>query len=214
MSLKILEQKISFGDNGLLKREKTIVAAGTLNRAKLRGISRAWKLFGDARIISTKIETGIEAQPISWYHTVRGALERAKKSMETVPNAEYGVGIEAGLLPFPSPSGYMEAQIAVILDREYSVSLGMSMAFEVPYKLVGELTRGEELGILAEKTFKRKNIGETLGVIGILTKGNITRTDLTYQAVLSALIPRMNPKSYPSLKKLGWYKQMLEEQSF
>ncbi|RLE82810.1 MAG: hypothetical protein DRJ51_00635 [Thermoprotei archaeon] len=42
-----------------------------------------------------------------------------------------------------------------------------------------------------------KAIGEKQGAVGFLTRGKITRYDLSLQATLAALIPFINPSLYP-----------------
>ena len=197
-----------------LSKHMQVIAVGTTNESKLIGVSRAWHLYASARIVAVDVKTSIPYQPLSWYHTFKGSVERARRAFESVDNADYGVGVEAGLLPSPMPSGYMEVQVAVIIDSDYNVSVGMSSAFEIPYIMLKDVLGGKELGVVAENFFPRKNIREKQGVIGLLTSGVITRADLSYQAVLNALLPRINQKQYGPLLKLGAYIEKLEEQSF
>jgi inosine/xanthosine triphosphatase len=191
-----------------------IVSVGSTNKSKINGVSRAWKHFAPAKIVSVNVKPSVPRQPLSWRQTILGGIERAKQALDTVGNADYGVGIEAGLLPAPFPSGFIEAQVAIIVDKEYNLTMGMSSGFEVPYVMLQDLLRGEELGKVAEKFYHRKDIGESFGIIGMLTSGAVTRSDLSYQAVLNALLPRMNQKVYGPLKKIGWYIERLQEQSF
>jgi len=44
--------------------------------------------------------------------------------------------------------------------------------------------------------FKTKDIGEYGGFIKILSNGKVLREDLTFNAVVMALIPRLNPELY------------------
>lgn len=195
-------------------KEKTIVVAGTTNKSKLRGIKKAWKHFGNASIKSVKIEGITPLQPKGWKETFLGALARAEEALSIVDNADYGVGVEAGLLPAPFPSGFVEMQVAVILDSRKRVTVGASSGFEIPYSLLSPVIKGEELGMIASRRLSRPQIKERVGIIGVLTKGVITRTDLTYQAVLSALIPRIHPKLYGMLVHVENYKRILNETFF
>ncbi len=190
-----------------------IVAVGSRNRAKLSGVHRAWSLFSKARIISVSVEKRVSPQPMGWAETVLGALTRAEQALANVSGADYGVGVEAGIVPGPFPSGYIDVQVAVILDNRGFVSVGVSSGFEVPYSMLSKVLKGEELGYVVEKRIGRR-VGDGVGLIGVLTRGVVTRGDLTFQAVLNALLPRMNPQLYGRLVSLEDYKRIVEEQMF
>ncbi len=194
--------------------EEDIVAVGSMNKTKIYGTIRAWRHYGSAKIVAVDVRPSVEPQPKGWKSTFKGALDRAVKALNQLEEADYGVGIEAGLLPAPFPSGYMEAQVAVIVDKNDRVSVGISSGFEIPYTMLEHILGGEELGVTAAKRLGRKSIRDTVGLIGILSKGAITRSDLAYQAVLHALIPRMNPGLYGTLKTVVWFKERIEEQIF
>jgi non-canonical (house-cleaning) NTP pyrophosphatase len=42
-----------------------------------------------------------------------------------------------------------------------------------------------------------EDIGEKMGAVGYLTKGKLNREELTEQAVLMALVPRIRKELYP-----------------
>ncbi len=48
-----------------------------------------------------------------------------------------------------------------------------------------------ELGVLAERHFRRCAVGYREGIIGLLTRGRVTRLDLNLAAVAMALVPRL-----------------------
>ena len=72
------------------------------------------------------------------------------------------------------------------------------MAFEFPVIVVDKLVRKEarEAEEVMEEISGIKDIGCGKGAIGYLTKGAIERIILCKQAVISALIPRINPRLY------------------
>lgn len=182
------------------------VAVGSGNVVKVRAVEKAWILKASARVEGFRVESGVSRQPIGVSEILRGALNRARGALR-MSGYDYGVGIEAGLLPFPSSSGYIDVQVAVILGPGGRASLGLSPGFELPRAWVDEiLMRGRELEEVATRSLGVDRIGEKIGVIGRLTMGAVTRTDLTYQAVVMALLPWINPEIYGppiSVEELG-----------
>ena len=185
------------------------VAIGSVNKSKVRGVKRAWELMGPASFVAARVPAPY-AQPLSWTETLEGALARAEKALEMVSDADYGVGVEAGLVPLPVPSGYVDVQAAVVLDKRGRVSVGLSSGFEIPYVFLPKVASGLELGVVAESWWGRP-LGEEEGVIGVLTKGMVTREDLTFQAVVMALVPWVNPSLYGRLVDLDKFRELLRD---
>lgn len=185
------------------------VAIGSANKSKVNGVKRAWSLMGSATFVSTRVH-GPVPQPLSWTETLVGALYRAERALELVTGADYAVGVEAGLVPVPVPSGYVDVQAAVIIDKRGHVSVGLSSAFEIPYVFLPKVSKGIELGSAAEAWWGR-DLGEEQGVIGELTRGMVTREDLTFQAVAMALVPWVNPSLYGRLSTIDKFKRLLED---
>lgn len=172
------------------------VAVGSTNRSKILAVKRAWAILGNADIVGVKVDSGVPEQPKGIKQILLGAINRAFRALEHV-KADYGVGIEAGYIDIGSIT--MDVQIALIVDNEGYVSLGFSPSFQVPH----EALRYDTLGEYMAKITGRKTINEEVGAIGYLTKGIITRADLTYQAVVMALIPRINRQLYSNLMKIN-----------
>ncbi len=172
------------------------VAVGSTNPVKVEAVRRAWRLVGDAEIIPVEVESGVASQPRGFEETYRGALNRARGALERV-GADYGVGIEAGIVEAPTPTGWMDVQVAVVVDRGGVVGVGVSPGFEPPRSWIPRLLSGEPLGDVASRVLSRADIGRVLGLIGYLTRGAVTRLELSYYAVLMALIPLLEPSLYP-----------------
>ncbi|AEM39275.1 protein of unknown function DUF84 [Pyrolobus fumarii 1A] len=172
------------------------VAVGSTNPVKVEAVKRAWRLIGEAEIIPVEVDSGVSSQPRGIEETYKGAFNRATRALEKT-KADYGVGIEAGLVEAPTPTGWVDVQIAVIVDRSGVVGVGFSPAFEPPRVWIPRLARGEPLGHVASGELKRSDIGRVLGIIGYLTRGVVTRLELTYYAVVMALIPLLEPGLYP-----------------
>ena len=136
-------------------------------------------------------------QPIGRSKIISCAIERAKRAIAS-GKFDLGVGIEAGLVRAPRTiSGFVDVQWCTIVDRWGEVTLGHGSGFEYPARVVKEvLSRKTEVGRVMERLTGIERIGERMGAIGYLSRGKLNRVRLTEQAVLMAMIPRLNPKLY------------------
>ena len=95
-------------------------------------------------------------------------------------------------------SGYLDTCVCAIFDgREFH--LGLSSCFEYPTSIVKEvLKRGLTVSEAAKKLgfSQKKDLGAQEGMIGILTKGRLNRSEYTYQAILTAMIHLENKEFY------------------
>jgi len=176
------------------------IVAGTTNPSKIKGIENAYKkLLGkNVKVVSVRVESGVSAQPLSLEETIRGAINRAKKAIEQIRDADEGVGVEAGFFNLLDKT--FDVQIAAIIDRENNITYGLSPAFQIPPLFVDKILKeGIELEVVVDNYFGTKDIGIKGGFISILTKNKITREELTELAVAMALIPRIWRKLYSKL---------------
>lgn len=174
-----------------------LVCVGSENKSKLNGVERAYRLFvKEFKVVGLKVSSEITSQPMDLETVFRGALIRARKSLELMGNADHGVGVEAGL--FNLHDTWFDVHVAAIVDRDGLVTYGLSPAFEVPIKFVKELIGGgvSELEVLVDNYFKTKDIGEHGGFIKLLTNGYVLRDDLVFYSVIMALVPRVNKDLY------------------
>ena len=178
----------------------TLVVVGSRNPSKISGTLKAFRRFyRNVTVEAVKPPEGLPPQPVGLEQTILGALVRASHAIDQVPDAEYGVGVEAGFIPFPSTiTGYVDVQVAAVVDAERRVTVGTCQGFEFPYEAVDRVVKGEAREseeVIVELT-GIEGIGDKMGAIGYLTKNVILREDLTFQAVVSALIPRINHQLY------------------
>jgi inosine/xanthosine triphosphatase len=123
-----------------------------------------------------------------------GATARAKYAL-SVAGGDFGVGVEAGI--FTIGAIYFDNQVAAIVDRTGKVSLGHSAGYMLPREAVEKLFRnGQELERWAEEVSGINEVGDKGGFIQHLTKGRMTRTDLSEQCVITALIPWLRRDLY------------------
>jgi len=176
---------------------------GSTNSSKLLAVKKAWALIGNAEIIGVNVESGVPEQPVGFEEILKGALNRALSAYE-IMNGDYSVGIEAGYIKITDKL-LMDLQLVVILDNNRKVSIGFSPAFQVPLQVLGYKSLGDYMA----KITGRQTINREIGAIGYFTRGVITRTDLTYDAVVMALVPRLNPEYYKDLLNVDELKNVI-----
>lgn len=172
------------------------VALGSRNPLKKRAAERVFSSYFNSKVVMVPVDTGMPPQPIGLGEVVRGAALRALGALEKVGDAEFGVGVEAGLVEFVSSTGFLEVQVAVIARRDGRASVGLSQGFEVPPWIVDKMLGGVELAEASGIARGARDIGESIGYIGVKTWGRVTRQDLTEQAILMALTPWLDDPSW------------------
>lgn len=175
-----------------------IVAVGSSNPVKIKAVENVFSKFFNVSVVARNVDSGVPPQPIGAEVTIRGAICRAKAAIGSDLSANLGVGIESGLLEFPSTtSGYMDQQFAAIVDREGAITLGGGPAFEYPLAIINKvISERIEVNDAMMALTGIRDLGRKEGAIGYFSKGCLDRTRLTEQAVLMALIPRINKDLY------------------
>jgi len=170
------------------------VAVGSTNPVKVRAVEEVLRAFyPEAEVFGVEVSSDVRAQPIGMQETVLGAVNRAREALR---HGDLGVGIEAGLVEVPfTLTGYMDVQFCAISDGEV-VTLGAGSGFEYPPRVVREVLRGREVGEVMEELSGIAEIGRKGGAIGFLSHGRLSRKELTKQAVLMAMLPRINREVY------------------
>jgi len=180
---------------------RMIISVGTQNRGKLSAVENALGKYEDyrsAKITSCSVDTGVSAQPIGLDEVITGAKNRARLAFES-QDSDIGVGIESGIIAVPhTKSGYMDTTACAIFDgKEYFI--GLSSCFEYPKEMTDKvLNEGKEISDIAlEMGFaKQKSFREGEGMIGVLTKGVITRITYTEQAIHASILQLLNKDHY------------------
>jgi len=194
----ISSSRVLAGDcdlNGRMQR-RLRVGIGTTNAAKVSGIRKAFSLFteyfGTPIFVPMESESGVPLQPFN-YDTVRGASRRARYALE---GNDMGVGVEAGLFEQKRLGMTFDVQYCVIIDRAGRRTVGHGMGFTHPDQVLLDVKTGMTVGASIGQLSGLKNVGRRGGAVGFLTHGRIRRSELTSQAVISALIPRINEELY------------------
>ena len=169
------------------------VRVGSANRVKVAAAKRAFaSVFRTARVKGLEVPAKVSAQPFE-EETIDGAVARARSA---IADADYGVGIEAGLFWDEGAKDYLDVQYCAVVDKRGVVTIGHGPGFAYPKSVIEAVKRGETVGEAMEAFSKVKNIGRRIGAIGWLTEGAMDRTRLTEAAVLMALVPRIRRDLY------------------
>lgn len=171
------------------------VAVGSTNRVKVDAARNVFtQAFGLVEVVSVEPEHGVEKQPMQG-RVLEGALRRARSAMEKA-SADYGVGIEAGLVVDQFTGRRVDVQYCAIVDSEGAVTVGHGPGFEYPPQVTEAVLAGRSVGETMSSITGIEDIGRRDGSIGYLSDGLIDRTSLSEIAVLMALIPRIRKDLY------------------
>lgn len=171
-------------------KNKVIVAS--LNPAKINAVKAAFnQAFPniDYCFEGVSVESGVAEQPMSCFETKQGALNRVHNAKTQVPNAEYYVGLEAGI-EGNSTFAWM------IIDNNKQVGESRSSSLPLPPAVIAAVNQGKELGDVMDEQFNTNNIKQKGGAIGLLTNNLLTRSSVYQQALILALIPFLHSERF------------------
>jgi len=170
------------------------VVVGSLNPTKIEGVKRAFEQYFDQVVVEGKsVDSGVPDQPFN-SDTVKGAINRAINAYS--PDYDFSVGVEAGLFSLKNTlTGYLDFQVVAIYNGS-RITIGFGPGFEYPPVVVEEVLKGKEVGDVMDEITGIERLGEKTGAIHYLTKGVISRSELTRIAVTMALIPWINSGLY------------------
>jgi inosine/xanthosine triphosphatase len=208
--LKILTVKMAYAENGdvisstrIKKGEmnvngklmkKVTIYVGSENPVKINAVENVFsKLFRLVHVSGMKAIVDVPPQPKE-KEVITGAIQRAKAAMSG--DCDFGVGIEAGLIWNDVAEKFFDVQYCAILDKGKRLSLGHGSGFYYPDNIIDVVNQGKTIGRSMEEIYGLKNIGRGKGAIGFLSKDLLSRTKLSEQAVLMALIPRIRRELY------------------
>jgi inosine/xanthosine triphosphatase len=168
-----------------------IIRVGSLNPVKLRAIRAVMAVpFPAAEFLPVAVESGVGVQPLGLEETLRGATNRARAAF-ALPGTDLAVALESGLVPVPGTcSGHMNLTACAIFDG-HEMYLGLGPAFELPVEVTRLVVEdGLELDPAVRLAGLTDNarIGYDQGIIGVLSRGRVTREDYSRPAVSMALV--------------------------
>ena len=166
------------------------VNVGTENSLKVeaaRAVFAAAFVEDDIEVSAIDVPSGVPAQPFGEQVAI-GAINRAHAALL---DADYGVGIKAGIVPFPGCEERFSVQFCAIVDRDGEVTVGHGPGYTLPREVIAALEAGSDLNREMSRISGIDEIREKMGAIGYLSNGITDRLAITREAVLMALIPRL-----------------------
>jgi inosine/xanthosine triphosphatase len=162
------------------------ISVGSMNQVKVEAVRTVMeRIYGNVRIIPADVKTGVPEQPFG-DDTCKGAVNRA---MAAMGENSLSVGIEAGV--FEMYGHLYDVQHCAIMDREGTITIGMSSGFRYPDKVADLVRNGMTVGDAMVRVYGDAVKGKKEGAIGILSKGQLDRKTLTEQSVTAAMVPRL-----------------------
>ena len=169
------------------------ILIGTKNPGKIEGARQAFeKYFENVEIEGIPVASEVANQPVN-EEIFQGAQNRIKNlknyAKQNNLEADFYVASEAGITNLLGE--WIDINAVVIEDAKGFQSVGTSQGFQIPEKYVQEI-RETELGKVMDKIFEKEKLGQGKGGINLLTKGEVSRIDLTKNAFIMALISHIN----------------------
>ncbi len=172
--------------------KKVVVAS--LNPAKINAVKSAFQSAFPHQafeFIGISVESEVDDQPMSDEETRDGALNRVKNAKISQPDADYYVGLEAGI----------EDNVTfawMIIESDTHRGESRSASLMLPPLVIEKLDHANELGDVMDEVFGTENIKQKGGAISLLTQDLLTRSSVYHQALILALIPFINPDHFPA----------------
>jgi inosine/xanthosine triphosphatase len=166
------------------------VGLGSMNPVKYRAVCDVFHRYlgvMPCQISQVKADSGVRKQPLTIDEIFRGAENRAEQARR---DCDWGVGVESGCYPSERDSGYENVCVCAIYDGKRFIS-GRSFPFPLPPKITRKVVFGgmeiDEAAVVSGFT-TNPDIGEGIGLIGLLTKRDIVRENMVRIATTNAVL--------------------------
>lgn len=172
------------------------IVVGSTNKVKIGAVESVFRqYYPDCVVVGVAIPSGVAEQPMSEQETIKGARSRAKGALLSDMNADYGVGLEGGVIEGAGGVMYSCAW-ACIASRDGKEGMGGGLYFELPKTVADGIRSGGELGPLMDQLTGEIDNKHKAGAIGVFTKGKLDRTEAYSHLVYSALVKFVSPEWY------------------
>jgi len=170
------------------------IALGSTSDSKLRATRAVCaRAFPGSAVEALEVSSVVAPQPRSDEEAIRGARHRAREARSRA-DADLGIGIEGGVSR--DAYGAWLCAWAVVVDRTGREGLASGIRFPLPAWIAARALSGEELGAIVDAHLDQPDAHETLGAIGLLTRGLLDRQAAVEQALLAALAPFLSAALY------------------
>jgi inosine/xanthosine triphosphatase len=197
---------VSVGSQAGALGELSTVRVGTRNPTKLEAVRLALGAYAEGfEVIGHSVDSGVPEQPVGFAEVVEGARQRAASAWSQGP-CELAVGIEDGLVELAELGGTALNVGAAVVSDGRREGLGFSSLFAYPEActapaLADRRPIGDAFDALwraAKEDRDQEPSGRSMGNIGKLTLGVMSRSEYGRHAVLCALVHFLHPELYSS----------------
>lgn len=182
----------------MTKKQSLKIVVATQNPAKIQSVKDAFSFaFKDdvLDISSVAAQSGVSDQPLGDDETKQGALNRVSHAKTLQPDADFYVGLEAGI-----DDGFTYAWLVIednpIPPHPTKRGLSRSASLQLPPLVLEKVLEGSELGDVMDEIFHTENIKQKGGAISLLTRGLQSRSSVYQSALILALAPFLNHEHY------------------
>lgn len=171
------------------------VAIGSTNPKKILPTELVFSHhFDDVQIIPVAVPSGVRQLPLTNNEMYQGATNRARRALEKVPDADFAIGIEGGLHKYQI--GWVKKEIIVVIDQKGKIGIGTTGEVQIPQKIMELVGKGKSLGEAIYKSYAIRNSGKNGGIVGIVTKSYIVRSEALRHGISFALAPFLHENIY------------------
>lgn len=170
---------------------QTVMVAST-NPAKIAAVRDAFTLVFPEQAFTVEgiaALSGVRDQPLTCDETLLGAKNRVRHCREQCPNADFIVGLEAGI-----DEKFTFAWM--VIEHQGKMSESRSASLPLPPLALEKIHQGMELGDIMDEMFNQQNVKQKGGAIAMLTNHLLTRSSVYQQALILALIPFIKPELF------------------
>ncbi len=166
------------------------IFVGSINPVKLNATTvAASETWPEVSVIAYEVDSQVSDQPMTDEETKTGAINRARAVLrkgladqKSDVSEVLGVGLEGGVLI--DKKGEMWTTIwAVVIDKDNELFVANGARFPVPKLIADRVKQGEEMGPVMASFFNGRPVKKQEGMIGVVTKGFVDRTE-EYTAII------------------------------
>jgi inosine/xanthosine triphosphatase len=172
-----------------------IIAVGSTNPTKVNPVKEIFsKLYTNIKVVGVSVKSDVSDQPMNDDEMYQGALNRANNSINKVPQAVFGIGIEGGIHKYSY--GWFERSLVVIVDKLGKIGIGATGGLILPQKVIDLINQGKNLEEAVDDLCGTHKIGEGVGMFGVFTNRIVTRNEGVKHGVAFALARFLHPELY------------------
>lgn len=164
------------------------IFVGSTNPVKTNAvIMAASEQWPEVVVVGLDVPTGVSEQPLSDAETQRGASNRARQALDeglrlhpTTDTLVLGLGLEGGVTEYQDE--LWSTVWGCVVDNQDREFFANGARCKLPPVIADPIAAGKEMGPVVEKLSLDTDVRQKQGMIGVITKGFVDRTE-EYAAV-------------------------------